>query len=197
MTELSPSIVGTNPRYSETDHIMYATPDGVVFAVPFAVRSLKVTGTPVRVAEGVAVGGSGAAGFAVARGGVIALWQNAEGYNAGQQLVAVTRAGVATPLGAKFERYDTPRVSPDGRQIALTFYAGSYRLPDIWRFDLQSKVLTRVTTGSASTGPAWSADGERIAYIKQGDSVARWLSAVAKSRDPGLCGRPQSRTTPP
>ena len=43
---------GTDPRYVPTGHLVYAL-GGVLFAVPFDVRRLEVTGGPVPVVEGV------------------------------------------------------------------------------------------------------------------------------------------------
>ena len=43
---------GTDPRYVPTGHLVYAR-GGVLFAVPFDVRRLEVTGGPVPVVEGV------------------------------------------------------------------------------------------------------------------------------------------------
>src|SRR5207244_7880834 len=65
--------------------------------------------------------------------------------------------------------YAYPRISPDGRQIALnllTDNAGLFPNPDIWRFDIGSKVLDRITTDSNSTIPLWIDGGQRIAYAR-------------------------------
>jgi serine/threonine-protein kinase len=182
VTELP--IRGSNPRYSAAaGHILYATSDGWIFAVPFSARSLQLLGPPVPVVEGVRVGTGGAAAFAVAENGTFA-WLSGSVQVGIRTLVAVSRAGVARPLAAKPGLYSTPRVSPDGRRVAVTVavtVGGPIASqPDVWLFDIKSAALTRLTTDSASLFPAWSTDGERIAYVRpRGDSVAMWRPIYA------------------
>jgi Tol biopolymer transport system component len=167
---------GTFPRYSGTGHILYATADGWIFAVPFNARSLRVTGPGFPIVEGVRVGGGGAAAFAVARNGALA-YVGGSTLLGDRALVAVSRSGKERLLGARTGFYGTPRVSPDGRQIVATMGTqlpsfASTGQPDIWRFDIASKVMTRVTTDSSSFRPEWSRDGQRILYIKRGTDTA-------------------------
>jgi len=167
VTELG--IRGTNPHYSGTGHIVYATADAWLFAVPFSARSRRVTGVPFPVVEGVAIGRGGAAAFAVARNGTLAYRAGVLDPGGRQQLVMVSRDGVERPLGTQVGRYAAPRVSPDGRQIAFHMPLNAGRagaFPDIWRFDTTLKVSTRVTTDSVSVYPTWSSDGERIVYAR-------------------------------
>ena len=133
------------------------------------------------------VGAGGAAAFAVARNGALA-YIGGSSVLGDRALVAVSRAGKERLLGARTGFYGTPRVSPDGRQIVATmaaqlpiFVNGGF--PDIWRFDIASQVMTRVTTDSSSVRPEWSRDGQRILYIKRGtDTVvmSRLLYAAAQ-----------------
>jgi hypothetical protein len=64
-------IVGTDPRYVATGHLVYASPDGLVRAVPFDTRTLAATGEPVIIAAGVRIGVGGRAMMAVSRTGTI------------------------------------------------------------------------------------------------------------------------------
>ena len=171
ITELG--IRGTNPRYSVTGHVLYATRDNHVFAVAFSAGALRVTSAPIPVAEGVGVWSDGQSDFAIARNGTLAYVGSASS-SGGRALVAVSRTGVERPLSAKLGNYNFPRISPDGRRVAVSVTDVSGANPDIWVFDTQSSVLTRFTTDSASDRPAWSTDGERIAYVSAGDSVVWW-----------------------
>jgi serine/threonine-protein kinase len=56
-----------------------------------------------------------------------------------------------------------PRVSPDGQRVALD--TRDVSSVDIWIWDLQRQVLTRLTTDPArDLTPVWTPDGRRIAY---------------------------------
>ena len=54
---------GLAPQYVSTGHLVYATADGWVSAVPFDAESLAVTGIPAPLVEGVMVKNMGLSGF--------------------------------------------------------------------------------------------------------------------------------------
>jgi len=168
VTELG--IHGTYPRYSPTGHVVFATADGVLMAAPFSVRSRRTTAAPFTIIEGVRVGSGGAAALAVARNGTLA-WLGGGAVAGTVNLVAVSRSGVERTIPVPAGFYLFPRVSPDGKQIAVTVAnrAGAATAWDIWRIDLRSNALLRVTTDSQSFRAEWLPDGERIAYIKTSD----------------------------
>jgi len=185
VTELG--IRGLFPRYSGTGHLLYVTPDGWLHAAPFDARKRRVTGRSFRVADGLRVGSGGAAAYTVARNGTIAYLPG-EVDLADRVLVAVNRGGTTRSLGLAPGLYASPRVSPDGSQIALavpTAAGPSFRNPDIWRFDTASRAMIRVTTDSSSVRPAWSRDGERIVYAKRDpiDTVI-WSRPLFRSEAP-------------
>ena len=115
---------GGAPRYVSTGHLVYAAGSNLL-AIPFDATRLEVTGGPVPVVEDVrrvieAV--SGAAQFAVSESGTIAYVSGAAA-NPRLSLLAIAPtdgSGKAEPLPATPARYTSPRVSPDGRQIAVT-----------------------------------------------------------------------------
>jgi len=179
VTEFSPVIHGTNSRWSPTGHVMYATADGQLLAVPFSRRSLRTTGPPIPVSDDVSVGVGGAAGFAVAEGGMIAMRSAAGGGVEGMSFARVSRTGASTRIGPPDGGYRNPRVSPDGRTVAYTRFVGTapggpLPNPDIWLFDVQSGIPRRLTTDSVTEAPAWSPNGEHIAAIRRDGSVV-WL----------------------
>jgi eukaryotic-like serine/threonine-protein kinase len=61
--------------------------------------------------------------------------------------------------------YSHPRLSPDGKRIAMQLGEGiGSPTGDVWIADLQSGTPTRVTTGNGLQS-AWSPDGRRIYFI--------------------------------
>ena len=169
VTELA--VAGTYPRYSATGHLLYVTADGVLMAAPFDVRSRRPTATALVVAEGVRVGTGGAAALAVAANGTIA-WLGGGAEQGTWRLVAVSRTGVERVFAIAPGFFHFPKLSPDGKQVALTVAAragpvgGTGVAADIWRADLTSNALLRITADSSSFRATWDTDGERLVYIK-------------------------------
>jgi serine/threonine-protein kinase len=152
---------GTYARYVPTGHLVYYRA-GTMMAVPFDPVRLEVTGTPVPVLEGVmsSTGGSGAAQFSFASLGSLVYVPG--GPQAGERmLVWVDRKGAETPLPAPSRAYDDPRLSPDGRQVALIEGATN----DVWVYDIPHATLTRLTFEGAADVPLWTSDGKRIVYV--------------------------------
>jgi Tol biopolymer transport system component len=65
--------------------------------------------------------------------------------------------------------YQYPRLSPDGRRVALDLRD---RLNDVWYWDLDRSTLTKVTSGRRTGGPAlWSSDGRAVIYGQNVDGA--------------------------
>ena len=54
---------GAMARYARTGHLVYATADGTLMAVPFDESTLQVTGAAVALLSGIQVGGASNAQF--------------------------------------------------------------------------------------------------------------------------------------
>ena len=86
---------GTDARYSPTGHIVYAR-ENSLFAVAFDLTSLELTGTPVRVVDGVAINTSGDAAFGLSRDGAL-LYTLSRGVRGRRRVVWVDRDGERSP----------------------------------------------------------------------------------------------------
>ncbi|MDQ3080768.1 MAG: hypothetical protein M3R07_00975, partial [Gemmatimonadota bacterium] len=160
---------GDNARYLGNGYLAFSRRDGTIAAVAFDPERLRVSGPEVTVVEGVSMTINGNAAYTVAGNGTLLYGPRA----AGASLVEVDRSGKATPLLPGPLRYRLPRISPDGRRIALSSIArGQVRLDqDIWIFDRVSQTLTPLTSDRMSGAPAWSSDGRMVAWVRE-DSVA-------------------------
>jgi serine/threonine-protein kinase len=162
---------GTDPRYVRTGHIVYAL-GGVLFAVPFDARRLEVTSGPVPVVEGVRRAAvAGAALFGFSDTGALAY---VPGPSAGDvtnvNLAWTEKDGGRTPLNMPAAQYETPRISPDGRRVAVVSIDGSD--PNIWIVDLSgASQMRRLTFAGKNTHPEWSPDGQRIAFQSDREGV--------------------------
>jgi len=155
-------IVGTYPRYSPSGHLLFER-EGRVFAVPFDLHRLEVTGQPVPVLDGVKTSpNSGAADFAVSdTGSLVYLPENA--YTHDGQIVWVDRKKQVKQLAAPARHYGSPHISPDGERVAIAIPSGSSG-SDVWVYEIPHGRLTRLTFDEHSSAPIWSPDGKRIAF---------------------------------
>jgi serine/threonine-protein kinase len=164
---------GFSPRYSPSGHIVYAH-GGSLFAIPFDTKSLEVTGSPVKVVDGVFMStNSGSAHFDISRTGSLAYAAGkAEGGE--RTMVWVDREGKASPLPLPPRSYLFPRISPDGKQLAFEIEGVNH---DLYTYDPDRDVTTKLTTDGVSHAPVWTPDGKHIAFRswKAGTMTMWWM----------------------
>jgi eukaryotic-like serine/threonine-protein kinase len=152
---------GMNPRYALSGHLVY-TQGGSLMAVPFDPGRLAVTGTAVPVVEDVMQSPvSGAAQYSISATGSLAYIPG--GVQSAQlRLVWVNRNGAEQPLAVPARSYMLPRLSPDGRRVAVAI---TEQETHIWLYDFAREAWTRLTfEGEANSVPVWTPDGKRIAF---------------------------------
>ena len=109
-------------RYLPSGHLVYIHA-ATLFAVPFDLSRLEISGPAVPVAEGVsAIAGTGAAQFAVNADGSL-VYAVGEGEDINAPLVWLDRQGKATTLRATRSNWGNVRFAPDGRRLALNITA--------------------------------------------------------------------------
>jgi serine/threonine protein kinase/Tol biopolymer transport system component len=172
---------GTHPRYSPSGHLLYAR-GGNLLAVPFDPKRLETMGQPFTVLEGVLMSrNTGVANFDVsASGDLVYIPGIADGGE--RRLVWVDRNGKAEPLPLSPRSYLHPRISPDGRQLAVEIEGPNH---DFYVYDFARGVLTRMTMDGESHWPVWSADGTQLVY-RSGPMMAwrLWRVPTDRSRAP-------------
>ena len=179
-------VPGTHPRYVSSGHIVYASADGSLRAVPFDTGRVAVTGDPIPVVEGVGIKTSGASNFDVSRNGHLVHTTGGTGSNTQRTLVWTDRAGRETPIDAPKRNYFYARIAPGGGRLSLDIRDEEL---DIWIWDLKRETLSRLTDtpGSDSYG-LWMPDG-RVVF----SSTASGRQEVYVHRVDGV-GAPQQST---
>jgi serine/threonine protein kinase len=174
---------GSDGRYLPTGHILYAV-EGRVFAVSFDLRRLEVTGEPVPIIDGVRRGNTpeinpGVAHFSVSNTGTLIYVPGPISTTAEEQeLARLDSKGGFELLKLPRGRYETPRVSPDGKRLA--FGTDDGKEANVWIYDLSGTTsMRRLTVGGRNRFPIWSADGARVAFQsdREGDQGIFWQRA--------------------
>jgi Tol biopolymer transport system component len=178
---------GSHAHYVASGHLVY-TAAGTLRAMLFDLSHLGVRGLAVPVVPRLVTSNSGAADFGVASDGTL-VYVDAPSGGTGRTLVWVDRTGKEEPIGAPARAYAQPRVSPDGKRVAL--YIADQQL-DIWIWDLQRRDgLKRLTYDpGVDQTPIWTSDG-KIVFSSQKDGFKSnlWWKAADGS------GAPQRLTT--
>jgi serine/threonine-protein kinase len=165
-------------RYLRSGHLVYAQ-GATLFAVPFDVNRLEVSGQPVGVIQG-------AMGFRVTGASLFDVSDNGTlSYVPGQligsevPMLWMRRDGTTTPMRAAPRDWRDPQFSPDGTRLA--FYVDDGRQLDVYTYEWARDFITRLTFDPMDTNPVWSPDGRTIVFssargLKQLSNLY-WLSA--------------------
>jgi serine/threonine-protein kinase len=164
----------TGPRYVPTGHLVYAQ-GASLLAVPFDLARLEPRGSPVSILDGVTRRFT-AAYLTVSHTGSLVY---VPGGGAESTPVWVDREGQATPLSMGRGTYTHPRISPDGRRVAVDRRSGGSQ--DIWIYDIARGTFTRLTVKGNSQHPVWTPDGKRVTFNTYGsDPGLYWKQADGK-----------------
>ena len=153
---------GSYGRYVPSGHLVYLN-QTTLFAVPFDLKRLAVTGSPVPILQDVATSSADGGGqFSFSSTGRL-VYVTAENVVSAYPAVWVDRKGVSTPLLSEPGSYANPRLSPDGRRLAMTVLRDANW--DIWVYDLERGVPSRLTfDDAAESEQVWSPDGRELIF---------------------------------
>jgi serine/threonine protein kinase len=154
----------SNVAYSEPGTLLFVR-NGQLMAQPFDAKHFRLTGDPVSlVTESVAfVKVAGAAAFSASRNGLLAYQVD---NTPPSELLWFDRTGKQMGVLGEPGYYDAPRISPDGKKVAVAVASSSDKnTGDIWIYDLARNHFARLTFHPSAYWPSvWSPDGSKIAY---------------------------------
>ena len=164
---LSPS--SSNALYAPPGYLLF-TSEANLMAQRFDAGSLELSGAPVALAEGISIEAD-AADFSASDAGLLAyrpvpmtLTQNQWFDRTGQRLGALGEVGY----------WSSPRISPDGRQVAVMRVDPRTQNLGVWLLDTaqgQARLFAEAHPGTYIF-PVWSPDQSRIALaIERGGAA--------------------------
>jgi Tol biopolymer transport system component len=179
-------------RYLPTGHLVFARP-GTLFAVPFSLKRLETSGSPVPVLEGLVTNSNftQAAEYAFSQEGTLV-------YSASRQLqrtlVWVDRKGAAERVPLPPGGYAAVALSPDGGRLAAITVDKDEKQSLVFG-DFARGTLSRSAAEGTFQGLAWAPDGKRVAF---GLAPDRWgMGVFWQSPDGNTPPERLSETPPP
>jgi serine/threonine protein kinase/Tol biopolymer transport system component len=148
---------------SSHGHLLFLR-DRTLMARPFDAKRLQLTGEAFPVAEHVQFfGATGTAAFSISENGILAYQASAAGQLS--QLVWFDRDGKQLESVGATANYSHPRLSHDGRRVAVAVVDPQTAYSDIWLHDLPRRASTRFTFEAAvNIFPIWSPDDSQIVF---------------------------------
>jgi serine/threonine-protein kinase len=154
--EVFPGLPGVRAIGLLDRRLIYVRHDGALMAAPFDARTLEA-GSPLEVMDSLpaspwltsaALSASGT--LLYQRGGLLS------------RLVLVDERGRERPLLDSARSYLHPRLSPDGKRLAVEVKSGDGN--ELWIADLAAGSFDRLTRHGFSDRPEWTPDGSRVLY---------------------------------
>ncbi|HMJ18245.1 MAG TPA: protein kinase [Gemmatimonadaceae bacterium] len=156
-------------RYVPTGHLLYVTTDRTLMIVPFDQNTMKVTGEPRALVDGIRLARSSTVDLAVSDNGTLL-------YTLGPipgklELVWVTRDGKAQPIDPEWQGiFSEPSLSPDGTRLAVSIvpdvsYDAVAQTIEIWlkRLDRGPSIKLTLEEKTDRVG-AWTPDGRSVTF---------------------------------
>ena len=180
--------LGEMPSYAPSGHLIYARA-GSLMAVPFDLERLEVRGEGVPVVQGVLP-----AQYSLSATGSLAYVSGTPQARQ-SQLVWVNRNGTEQPLGAPARSYNQPRLSPDGRRVAVDVIEKAQDM-QVWLYDLTRDTFAPFTFQGLNRHAVWTPDGERIAFMsnREGATQIFWQLANGSGGLQRLTANPPTTT---
>ena len=152
-------------HYLSSGHLLYLH-DGTLFAVPFDLDRLELTGQAVPVLERVATNTTvGAADFDVSNAGTL-VYVNGALFTSALPMTWLSRDHKTAALRAAPSDWSNPRFSPDGRQLAMDLAGPPQQ--DVWLYSWERDAASRLTVDPGNHAyPLWTPDGRRLVFRAQ------------------------------
>ena len=134
----------------------------------FDIDNLQINSQPVPVVQDISGDvTSGAMNYDISDNGTL-IYFPGHSELGDRLIVQLNIKGEESIFQAPLNTYIEPRISPDGKRIAIVIPNGKDY--DIWIYNIPRKSISRLTFGGNNRTPCWSPDGEKVAYWKYLDN---------------------------
>ena len=167
-------IDGVRPLGVVDDRLVYLQADGTVMSAAIDLRRKKVTGSAEPLLDSIP--------FCTDCNGDSPIYLSSSGaltYIRGalpSKVVWTDASGAVHAIDNREERFANPRISPDGRRIAVTILG---RQSDVWIYEIATSSWNKLTSGGNNAHPEWTPDGSHIVFVSDRESQVRaWQQAA-------------------
>jgi serine/threonine protein kinase/Tol biopolymer transport system component len=168
-----------NAHYITTGHLIYYD-SGKLFAQRFDLAVMTFVSSPVVVVGGVyrPYEPQASAYIDISDTGNLVYLPSGTSRQS-LELAWINKTGEATPIPTEGEIEERPRLSPDGRIVAIAQASGTERA--IFLYDLERGGRRKLTSSRSAAAPVWSPDGQRIAFSNTDSSGVNlfWIRVEA------------------
>jgi len=148
-------------RYLPSGHLVWVH-QGVLYAAPFDLGRLALSGEPQPVVEDIHSGTDTGGDFTFSQTGIF-VYSSAKG-ELQRSIFWLDSTGKTRPLQSAPGLYAFPRFSPDGKRLAFSLDDG-HGHEDIWVRDLERDNASRVTLlPGQNDWPVWTPDGMNLIF---------------------------------
>ena len=167
----------SNAQYVNSGHIIFVR-DASIWAVPFDLESLTLSGAQVPVIQGIESNGQyGHATFSVSSAGRLVYLAGTDGGEVGEQnqLRWISKDGGFEDASVPVQSYGHLDLSPSQDQATFTVYTDDGS-SDVWVWDINRGTLGRRTFEGQASRSIWSPDGTTL-YYRHSESGLKAVAA--------------------
>lgn len=169
---------GNYPMYIGTNILVFGR-RGQLFAARIDMNTKLLVGTPIPVLNNIRTESlRGCAQATLANDGTLAYVQGQPADKG--KFVWVDRQGRETPLDFPADYYGTFRLSPDGKELAVSRFEDNGS--NIWIYNLEQDSQLRFTDEGQTYDPVWSKDGDKLIFTR-GDAYGSGIDLMIKGRN--------------
>jgi eukaryotic-like serine/threonine-protein kinase len=151
-----------NARYTPAGYLVFVR-GSTLFAAPFNPRRMELTGPEAPAIENVATFFLEDIGeYSFSDSGLLVYMKGST--QSGKTILSWSDRMGAKERFSQAEWWGTGRLSPDGRRVANAIFAKQQTESDIWIFDIDRRIKTRLTFEGFDQDPVWTPDGRRVTF---------------------------------